>query len=273
MRPGEGEQAGAGGFRSQRLCGQHGAIFDRGERPSEWTVCVSFGRSHSRTARAAGNNVGGSHPPPGRPRNRQERKWLPPSNRGADVAREARPEEAARTPGAPVKTRTEPVEITRSLSEEALKGYDFLFVGLDPAGMPEGGFNPDILASARSFGGPLAAAIARGAHKRDPISGPLRLLAPITGAPTSRRGAEVAIELARASCAELAILFLAPAASARSSIAERRRRALTGRNEEAAIKEVVSSPIISINRRVSKAGGRTTGPPPFSKKPTQRMRH
>ncbi len=103
-------------------------------------------------------------------------------NRGADVAREARPEEAARTPPVPVKTRTEPVEIARSLSEEALKGYDFLFVGLDPAGMPEGGFNPDILASARSFGGPLAVAIARGAHKRDPVGGSLRLLVPITGA-------------------------------------------------------------------------------------------
>jgi hypothetical protein len=179
----------------------------------------------------------------------------------------------ARVPPLPVKARAEPAEIARSLSEEALKGYDFLFVGLDPAGMPEGGFNPDILASARSFSGPLAAAIARGAHKRDRISGPLRLLAPITGAPTSRRGAEVAIELARASRAELAILFLAPAASARSSIAERRRRALTGRNEEAAIKEVVSSPITSINRRVSKAGGRTTGRLPFSNRPAQRKRH
>ena len=73
--------------------------------------------------------------------------------RGAGIAREAGPEEAARTPDVPVKTRTEPVEITRSVSEEALKGYDFLFVGLDPAGMPNGGFNPDILASARAFGG------------------------------------------------------------------------------------------------------------------------
>ncbi len=192
--------------------------------------------------------------------------------RGADVAREARPEEAARTPRVPVKTRTEPVEIARSLSEEVLKGYDFLFVGLDPAGMPEGGFNPDILVSARSFGGPLAVAIARGAHKRDPIGGPLRLLVPITGAPTSRRGAEVAIQLARASRAELTILFLSPAMSARSSVAERRRRALTRQNEEAAIKEVVEFTIIAINRRASKAGGRTTGPPPFSKKPTQRTR-
>ncbi len=107
--------------------------------------------------------------------------------RGADVAREARLEEAARTPRVPVKTRTEPVEITRSLSEEVLKGYDFLFVGLDLAGMPEGGFNPDILVSARSFGGPLAVAIA-GAHKRDPIGGPLRLLVPITDVSARRRG-------------------------------------------------------------------------------------
>jgi Kef-type K+ transport system membrane component KefB/nucleotide-binding universal stress UspA family protein len=158
---------------------------------------------------------------------------------GADVAREARPEEAAHTPDVPVKTRAESVEITQSVSEEAPKGYDFLVVGLDPAGMPEGGFNPDIAASARSFGGPLAVAIARGAHKRDPVGGPLRILAPITGTATSRRGAEVAIELARAGRAELTILFLSPALSAPSSVARRRRQVLTGRHEEAAIKEVV----------------------------------
>ena len=61
----------------------------------------------------------------------------------------------------------------------------------------------------------------------------------MAGAPTSRRGAEVAIELARASRAELTILSLTPVASPRSSVAERRRRALTRRNDEAAIKEVV----------------------------------
>jgi len=85
---------------------------------------------------------------------------------GADVARAARPEEAAHIPYVPVKTRAESVEITQSVSEEAPKGYDFLVVGLDPAGMPEGGFNPDIAASARSFGGPLAVAIARRTQMR-----------------------------------------------------------------------------------------------------------
>ena len=113
--------------------------------------------------------------------------------RGADVAREADPEEAARTPPAPVKTRTEPRRDCAIAVGRALKGYDFLFVGLDPAPMPDGGFNPDILASARSFGGPLAVAIVRGAHKHDPVGGPLRLLVPIHWRPdfsARRRGRE-----------------------------------------------------------------------------------
>jgi Kef-type K+ transport system membrane component KefB/nucleotide-binding universal stress UspA family protein len=157
---------------------------------------------------------------------------------GVDVAREARPEEAVQTPPVPVKTRAEQVAITQSLKEEAPKGYDFLIIGLDPAETPEGGFNPEIAASARSFAGPFAVVIARGAHERDPIGGPLKILAPITGTAISRRSAEVAIELARTIRAELTILFLSPAAPGRSSVAVR-RLVLMRRHEEAAVKEVV----------------------------------
>jgi nucleotide-binding universal stress UspA family protein len=97
---------------------------------------------------------------------------------------------------------------------------------------------PEIAAAARSFGGPLVVAVARGAHYSDPIGAPLRILAPVTGTVNSRRAAEIAVELARAARGALTILFVSPAVAA-SSGPERRRGHLACRNEEAAIKEIV----------------------------------
>ena len=151
---------------------------------------------------------------------------------GADHARTARPEEAAETPDVVVKVGPGRAVFEDALSKEAPKGYDFLIIGFDPAQMPEGGFNPEIAASARSFDGPLGVVIARGVHKRDPAAGRLKILAPIAGAANDRHAAEVAIELARAARAELTILFVSAAAGSR------RRRALASRHEEAALREI-----------------------------------
>ena len=151
---------------------------------------------------------------------------------GADHARAARPEEAAETPDVAVKARQERGTFEDALSDEAPKGYDFLVIGLDPAHMPEGGFNPEIAASARSFEGPLAVAIARGVHERNPATAPFKILTLVTGAANARHAAEVAIELARAARAELTILFVSDASGSR------RRRALASRHEEAALREI-----------------------------------
>jgi Kef-type K+ transport system membrane component KefB/nucleotide-binding universal stress UspA family protein len=155
----------------------------------------------------------------------------------ADRARESRASEAPDTPSVAVKARASRLAADRALSEEAPKGYDFLVIGLDPAQMPAGGFNPEIAASARSFKGPVAVAVARGGHKRNPAGAPLKILAPVTGAPTARRAAEVAIELAHASASDLEVLFISSPAGASSD--RHRRRALTMSHEEAALKEVV----------------------------------
>ena len=85
--------------------------------------------------------------------------------------------------------------------------------------MPEGGFNPEIAASARAFGGPVAVAIARGVHKRDPAAGPLKILAPVTGAANARHAAEVAIELARAARADLTIFACCSTNASPSTVA------------------------------------------------------
>ena len=153
----------------------------------------------------------------------------------ADRAREASSSEAPATPGVAVKARAH-AEAEQALSEEAHKGYDFLVIGLDPAQAPAGGFNPEIASAARSFEGPVAVAVARGIHKRDPAGGPLKMLALVTGSPKARRAAEVAIELAHGSTDELAILFVSPPEGAAPR--SRRRRGLDIRNEEAALDEV-----------------------------------
>ena len=153
--------------------------------------------------------------------------------RGADHARATRPEEAADTRDVAVKARPEPATFEEALSKETPKGYDFLLIGLDPAQMPEGGFNPELAKSVSSFHGPIAVTIARGVHEKDPTA-PLKILVPITGAANARRAAELAIELGRASRAELTILFV----SSRTAGAGLRSRALASRHEEAALREI-----------------------------------
>ena len=168
------------------------------------------------------------------PREDQGRRMASDVSTGAGHARQARPDEAAETPDVAVKARAGRATFDDVLTTEAPKSYDFLMIGLDPSQMPEGGFNPEIATSARSFDAPLAVAIARGIHKSDPISAPLRILAPVTGATNARHAAEVAIELARAARAELTILFL----SSGSADGDSRRLALASRHKKAALKEI-----------------------------------
>jgi len=138
-----------------------------------------------------------------------------------------------------VQTRAEAATPARAVSDEAPKGYDLLIIGLDPARGPEGGFSPEIAKTARAYGGPLAVVVARGAHSEDPIGSPLRILAPVTGSPASKRAAEIGIELARASHAELTILYVAPTQSATDGTSRRRQRLVARRHEEAVLREIV----------------------------------
>jgi hypothetical protein len=152
--------------------------------------------------------------------------------RGAERAREARPEEAAGAPAVAVRAGGEPKTLPEALQDEAPKGYDFLLIGLDNAEARDGGFHVEIAEMARAFGGPLAVAITRGELARDPVAAPLRILAPISGARSGQRGAETAIELARAVRAELTILLVAGPREPETQ----RRRTLLSRDEQAALK-------------------------------------
>lgn len=62
----------------------------------------------------------------------------------------------------------------------------------------------------QAFEGPLAIAVARGFHREEPAADTrLDILVPVTGTEYSRRGAEVALTLARASLGSVTVLYVA----------------------------------------------------------------
>jgi Kef-type K+ transport system membrane component KefB/nucleotide-binding universal stress UspA family protein len=96
------------------------------------------------------------------------------------------------------------------IADEARKGYDLLLVGVDPAVTAEGEIGDRVARVARTFAGPIAIAIARGFHREEPAAAtPFNILVPVTGTEYSRRGAEVALALARASLGSVTILYVA----------------------------------------------------------------
>ncbi|HJU17931.1 MAG TPA: cation:proton antiporter [Stellaceae bacterium] len=95
-----------------------------------------------------------------------------------------------------------------AIAVEAQKGYGFLVIGREPASKGPA-FHEQITASAAEFAGPLAIVIARGIDRAKTVGPRLNILVPVTGTATSRRGAEVAIALARASHASLTALHFA----------------------------------------------------------------
>jgi hypothetical protein len=195
-------------------------------RLASWLVGIlAESRGQPATVLHFGSEGVGPRPPAGS-------KMASDVRAGADHARTARPDEAAEGPDVALTERSERGAVDHAVAAEALKGYDFLIVGLDPTESPDGGFSPVVAVAARSFDGPFAVAVARGSHERDPGAVPLRILVPITGAAVTRHSAEVAIELARAARGELTLLFIEQATSGAG------QRRLAGRHREAALKEI-----------------------------------
>lgn len=124
------------------------------------------------------------------------------------------------------KVQTAPPE--EAVAAEARKGYDLLVIGVERTVAPQGGFHDDVTALARAFEGPLAIATARGMHQVEPMNTGLDVLVPVTGTEVSRRGAEVALAIARASRSGVTALYVP-----HSSATPRRRRFAGGRRGEA----------------------------------------
>jgi len=109
-----------------------------------------------------------------------------------------------------VTTMVEKGPKPEAVAEEAKKGYDLLIIGLDKTVARKNEFHDDITKLAAGFEGPLAVVDAREEHRDEPLASKLSILVPVNGTDVSRRAAEVAIVLARASKAPLTALYVTP---------------------------------------------------------------
>jgi nucleotide-binding universal stress UspA family protein len=122
------------------------------------------------------------------------------------------------------------------VATEAKKGYDFLVVGIEPTAARGGGFNAEVARVAGAFEGPFAIVAARAEHVEDPQGAPLSILVAVNGTEVSRRGAEVALAMARAAHAPVTALFVSNA-GARS---RRRRISTLPSNDQAVLKDIAT---------------------------------
>jgi K+:H+ antiporter len=138
-----------------------------------------------------------------------------------------------------------PVEVTTivheapspaTIAEEAEKGYDLMIIGLEKTTHRGKDFHEGVTNLAKGFDGPLAITAVRGDLAEKP-AGKLNILVPVNGTEPSRRAAEVAITMARATKAPLTVLYV----SVRGAGKEGARRGLrTRRHEEAILKDIVA---------------------------------
>lgn len=157
----------------------------------------------------------------------------------AQKAREALPEHEQPEATIEVTTRSAPKTDRPAATEverEARKGYDMLMVGLTPTFLDDGLTAPAISDAAQAFNGPLAIVDARGLHRKYATPSRFSILLPIRATSYSRHGAELAIELARASRSEIEALFVSEERGRRWTP----RASFGGGLEDVALKDVVA---------------------------------
>jgi nucleotide-binding universal stress UspA family protein len=119
------------------------------------------------------------------------------------------------------------------IAEEAKKGYDLLVIGLEKTVARKNEFDEGVAGIALGFEGPLLITDVRGDLAEKPDD-KLSILVPVNGTEVSRRGAEVAITMARANKAQLSVLYVAAPTSGKG-----RRSLQSRRHEEAILKDIV----------------------------------
>jgi nucleotide-binding universal stress UspA family protein len=126
-----------------------------------------------------------------------------------------------------------------AVAEEATRGYDFLIVGIGKTRSPKGGFTKEVSAITNGFEGPVVVVNAHVSNGKDIRERGARFLLPVNGTEVSRRAAEVALTLARASDAHVTVLYVTRAAPSDS----RRKtgpRKVSRRNEQAVLKDIAA---------------------------------
>jgi Kef-type K+ transport system membrane component KefB/nucleotide-binding universal stress UspA family protein len=126
-----------------------------------------------------------------------------------------------------------------AVSQEARKGYDLLVIGIERTTTAHGGFHEQIARMADRFEGPIAVAVARGPHLQEPPPRRLNILVPVRGNKVSRRGAEVALALARAGKGAVTALYVMGTVGLGAAQRRLKRPTATRRHEESILKDIV----------------------------------
>lgn len=126
------------------------------------------------------------------------------------------------------------------IAEEAKKGYDLMTIGVAQTTNGGSEFHESVESLALGFSGPLAIADTRG-ELADRPNGRLSIIVPVNGTESSRRAAEVAITLARATRAPLTIMYVAVRGAKSKTKPDGKRRGIRSRRqEEAVLKDIVA---------------------------------
>ena len=124
---------------------------------------------------------------------------------------------------------------TEIVTEEARKGYGLLVMALDKTTTGDHqSFHPAVMRLAAGFEGPLAIVDARDGLLDMPETADLSILVPVNGTVPSRRAAETAIAISRASGAPVTALYVAPPGGARTGRRRPRSQA------DAVLKDIVA---------------------------------
>ncbi|MES2294819.1 MAG: cation:proton antiporter [Pseudomonadota bacterium] len=92
--------------------------------------------------------------------------------------------------------------------DEARRGYDLLFIGMEETHDKDGNISPEIAELASGFEGPLALLSDAGEKSAPQLSSRTHILLPVNGSPASRRAAEVSFAFARATGARVSALYI-----------------------------------------------------------------
>ena len=136
-----------------------------------------------------------------------------------------------------VTTKAPKSENAEAIAKEARKGYGLMVLGLAELADSDGVFATEPARFAAAFDGALAIALARGEHLEEAPADQFRILVPITGTDVSRRAAEVAVAIARATDAPVTALYVSNKAGGNGAS---RLSSPTHRHEEAILKDIVA---------------------------------
>ena len=92
--------------------------------------------------------------------------------------------------------------------DEARRGYDLLFIGMDETHDKDGNISAEIAELVSGFDGPLALLSDAGEKTAPQLSSRTHILLPVNGSPASRRAAEVSFAFARATGARVSALYI-----------------------------------------------------------------